>query len=86
MIRIKSGSPGKNHDEPVSEPLFDGNEKKYLDQCIDEGWISSEGPFVEKFEDEFSSYIGSRYGIAVCNGTAALETALFAAGIKRATR
>jgi len=68
---------------PVSEPLFDGNEKKYLDQCIDEGWISSEGPFVEKFEDEFSSYIGSRYGIAVCNGTAALETALFAAGIKK---
>lgn len=66
---------------PVSEPLFDGNEKKYLTQCIDEGWISSEGPFVNEFEEKFSSYLGSRYGIAVCNGTAALETALFAAGI-----
>jgi perosamine synthetase len=68
---------------PVNEPLFDGNEKKYLNQCIDEGWISSEGPFVKEFEEKFSSYLGSRYGIAVCNGTVALETALFAAGITK---
>lgn len=68
---------------PVNEPLFDGNEKKYLNQCIDEGWISSEGPFVKEFEENFSSYLGSRYGIAVCNGTVALETALFAAGIAK---
>ena len=68
---------------PVSEPLFDGNEKKYLNQCIDEGWISSEGPFVKEFEEKFSSYLGSRYGVAVCNGTVALETALFAAGITK---
>ncbi|HQD27466.1 MAG TPA: DegT/DnrJ/EryC1/StrS family aminotransferase, partial [Methanoculleus thermophilus] len=68
---------------PVNEPLFDGNEKKYLNQCIEEGWISSEGPFVKEFEEKFSSYLGSRYGIAVCNGTAALETALFAAGITK---
>jgi perosamine synthetase len=68
---------------PVNEPLFDGNEKKYLNQCIDEGWISSEGPFVKEFEEKFSSYLGSKYGIAVCNGTVALETALFAAGITK---
>jgi len=68
---------------PVNEPLFDGNEKKYLNQCIDEGWISSEGPFVKEFEEKFSSYLGSRYGIAVCNGTVALETALFAVGITK---
>ena len=68
---------------PVNEPLFDGNEKKYLNQCIDDGWISSEGPFVKEFEEKFSSYLGSRYGIAVCNGTVALETALFAAGITK---
>ncbi len=68
---------------PVNEPLFDGNEKKYLSQCIDEGWISSEGPFVKEFEEKFSSYLGSRYGIAVCNGTVALETALFAAEITK---
>lgn len=68
---------------PVNEPLFDGNEKKYLNQCIDEGWISSEGPFVKEFENSFSSYIGRKYGVAVCNGTVALETALFAAGITK---
>lgn len=66
---------------PVNEPLFRGNEKRYLNQCIDQAWISSEGPFVKKLEDGFSSYLGLRYGIAVCNGTAALEVAYAAAGI-----
>jgi perosamine synthetase len=66
----------------VNEPRLDGNEKKYINECIDTGWISSEGPFVKKFEDNFASYLGHTDGIAVCNGTAALEVALFAAGIK----
>jgi len=66
---------------PVNEPIFTGNEKKYLDQCLEQGWISSEGPFVREFEDKFSAYLGLRHGIAVCNGTAALETAVAAAGI-----
>lgn len=66
---------------PVSEPLFDGNEKKYLNQCIEEGWISSEGPFVKEFEDKFSDYLKLDFGVAVSNGTVALETALFATGI-----
>ncbi|MFC2043808.1 DegT/DnrJ/EryC1/StrS family aminotransferase [Chloroflexota bacterium] len=66
---------------PVNEPLFTGNEKRYLNQCIDEGWISSEGPFVKELEEKFSSYLGTRYGVAVCNGTAALEVAVAAAGI-----
>jgi perosamine synthetase len=66
---------------PVNEPLLDGNEKKYLCECIDSGWISSEGPFVEKFENNFASFTGVRHGTAVCNGTAALETALYAIGI-----
>jgi len=66
---------------PVNEPLFDGNEKKYLMQCIDDVWVSSEGPFVKEFEEKFSSYVDCEYGIAVCNGTVALETALYAAGI-----
>ena len=38
---------------PVNEPLLDGNEKKYLSECIDSGWISSEGPFVKRFEKDF---------------------------------
>jgi perosamine synthetase len=66
---------------PVNEPLLNGNEKKYLNECIDTGWISSEGPFVKKFEDEFSSLCNRTHGIAVCNGTAALEIAVQALGI-----
>jgi len=65
----------------VSEPLLDGNEKAYLNECIDSGWISSEGPFVERFEKAFAGFIGLEHGVAVTNGTAALETALFAIGI-----
>lgn len=63
---------------PVNEPLLDGNEKKYLAECIDTGWISSEGPFVRQLEERFAARVGRRYGIAVCNGSAALETAVAA--------
>jgi perosamine synthetase len=66
---------------PVNEPLLNGREKELLNQCIETGWISSDGPFVEEFERAFASYVGVRYGVAVCNGTAALETALYSAGI-----
>ncbi len=65
---------------PVNEPLLNGNEAKYLAECISTGWISSEGPFVGRFEKEFAERCGRKFGIAVCNGTAALETALWAAG------
>lgn len=68
---------------PVNQPLLNGREKELLAECVDSGWISSDGPFVAEFERLFSSYIGTDHGIAVCNGTAALETALFAAGIGR---
>lgn len=67
---------------PVNEPLLNGNEKKYLCECIDTGWISSEGPFVKKFEQKMSAAVGREYGIAVSNGTAALEVAVQALGIK----
>lgn len=66
---------------PVNEPLLDGNEKKYLCECIDSGWISSEGPFVKEFEQKMSAIVGRKYGIAVSNGTAALEVAVQALGI-----
>lgn len=66
---------------PVNEPLLNGNERKYLAECIDSGWISSEGPFVKEFEEKFSKRAGRKYGISVCNGTAALEAAVIAAGI-----
>lgn len=67
---------------PVNEPLLEGNEKKYLCECIDTGWISSEGPFVKKFEESMSHIVARKYGIAVTNGTAALEIAVQALGIQ----
>ncbi|HBG05740.1 MAG: aminotransferase DegT [Geobacteraceae bacterium GWC2_58_44] len=67
---------------PVNEPLLDGNEKKYLSECIDTGWISSEGPFVQRFEEQMAAAAGRRHGIAVCNGTAALELAVAALGLE----
>ena len=68
---------------PVNEPLLDGNELKYLTECIQTGWISSEGPFVTAFEQAFARRVGRRFGIAVCNGSAALEAAVAALGIER---
>src|SRR5712671_243576 len=65
---------------PVNQPLLDGNERKYLLECIDSGWISSEGPFVRRFEEAFAARVGRKYGVAVCNGSAALE--LCAAALK----
>lgn len=69
------------HFIPVNEPLLNGNEKKYLCECIDTGWISSEGPFVRDFEEKMSKTVDRKYGIAVSNGTAALEVAVQALGI-----
>jgi perosamine synthetase len=63
---------------PVNEPLLTGNEKKYLAECIDTGWVSSEGPFVGRFEEGMAGMAGRQHGIAVCNGTAALEVAVAA--------
>lgn len=68
---------------PVNEPLLSGNEKKYLNECIDSGWVSSEGPFVKKFEESYSEFIGTKFGVAVSNGTAALEAALYGINIKK---
>jgi perosamine synthetase len=67
---------------PVNTPLLEGNEKKYLNECIDTGWISSEGPFVNRFENEFSAYIGREFGVAVANGSAALDIAIQALKIQ----
>jgi perosamine synthetase len=66
---------------PVNTPLLDGNEKKYLLECIETGWISSEGPFIKEFEQKFAARMGRKHGIAVCNGTAAIDAAVEALGI-----
>jgi len=61
---------------PVNIPLVNGNEKKYLNECIDTGWISSEGPFVNQFEDQFASRVQRNFAVAVSSGTAALDVAV----------
>jgi perosamine synthetase len=67
---------------PVNQPLLDGNEKKYLANCIDTAWISSDGPFVRRLEEEVAARIGRQYAIAVCNGSAALDVAVAALRLK----
>jgi len=67
---------------PVNTPIFQGNEKKYLNECIDTGWISSEGPFVKKFEDQIAKFIDQKYATACSNGSAALDLAVKALDLK----
>ncbi len=55
---------------PVNTPLLDGNEKKYLNECIDTAWISSEGPFVKRFEDQFAASVQREFGIACATAAA----------------
>lgn len=66
---------------PVNTPLLDGNERKYLLECIDTGWISSEGPFIRQFEERFASRVGREFAVAVSNGSVALDAAVVALGI-----
>lgn len=66
----------------VNEPKLDGNERKYLNECIDSGWISFEGPFVKRFEEGMAKITNRKYGIAVSNGSVALDTAVMALKLK----
>lgn len=61
---------------PVNRPLFSGNELEYLTECINTGWISSEGPFIQKFEKNFAKDVDRKFGIAVSSGSAALDIAI----------
>jgi perosamine synthetase len=66
---------------PVYQPDLSGNEKKYVNECLDSSWISSRGSFVSKFEQCFAQRIGIDYSVSVVNGTAALHLALMTLGI-----
>jgi perosamine synthetase len=67
---------------PIAEPVLFGNEEKYVVECIRTGWISSKGEFIDRFEENFASYIGVEHAVAVSSGTAALHLALLALDIK----
>ena len=66
---------------PVNEPRLNGNEKDYLLDCIDSGWVSSEGPYVTEFERRMAAHVGRAQGIAVANGSAALDIVIEALDI-----
>ena len=68
---------------PLHEPRFIGNEKKYLNDCIDSTFVSSVGKYVDRFEKEFASFVGAKYAIATVNGTAALHISLILANVKK---
>ena len=67
---------------PLSVPHIAGNEWAYVKECLDTGWVSSVGAFVDRFEREFAGKIGCKYAVATTNGTAALHTALLVAGVQ----
>ena len=68
---------------PLHEPRFIGNEKKYLNDCIDSTFVSSVGKYVDMFEEQFAKKVGSKYAIATVNGTAALHISLILADVQK---
>lgn len=68
---------------PLHEPRFIGNEKKYLNECIDSTFVSSVGKFVDQFEEMIASYTGAKYAVATVNGTSALHISLLLAGVEQ---
>jgi perosamine synthetase len=66
---------------PLHEPVFQGSEWQYVKECLDSGWVSSAGPFVDQFEDSITTYTGAKYAVACVNGSSALQVALRVAGV-----
>ena len=73
----------KNKFIPVNTPKIFSQEKKYVNQALSSGWISSEGPFVKKFEENFSKFNKRKFGVAVSSGTAALEIVIKSLNLKK---
>ena len=80
-MRANSKKPPKRLG--LHEPLFEGNEWRYLKECVDTAWVSSAGAFVTRFEEAVAARTGTRHAVALVNGTAALHLALEGAGVRR---
>ena len=80
LIRDYYGKPEEYI--PLHEPVFIGNEKKYLEDCVESTFVSSVGQYVDRFSDALKAYTGAKYAIPVVNGTAALHLSLVIAGVK----
>ena len=70
------------YDIPLSVPSIYGEEKSFVNDCLNSGWVSTAGAYVENFEEEIGNYVNSRYAIACVNGTAALQVSLIVVGVK----
>ena len=68
---------------PLAVPVFAGNEKKYINECIDTSFVSSVGKFVDRFEEEIARYTGAKMAVVCVNGTNALHISLILVGVKR---
>ena len=65
----------------IANPVFNGNEKKYLDECVETGWVSANGRFIEEFEKQFAEFCGTKYAISCSNGTVSLHLIMLGLGI-----
>mgnify|MGYP001068511701 CR=1 FL=1 len=80
--QFEPGAPASGGTIPLCVPEIRGNEWKYIKECLDTNWVSSVGAFVDRFERELAEYVGAKYAVATCNGTAALHVALLVAGVQ----
>jgi len=79
---FEPGAPPPDGFVPLCVPEIRGNEWRYVKECLDTGWVSSVGAFVERFEKDMARQAGARHAVAAVNGTAALHVALLVAGVK----
>lgn len=81
-LQVSLGAPTTGAVLPLHAPEFAGNEWAYVKECLDTGWVSSVGAFVDRFESDLAAYTGMRHAVAMVNGTAALHVALRLVGVE----
>ncbi|HEY8240599.1 MAG TPA: aminotransferase class I/II-fold pyridoxal phosphate-dependent enzyme, partial [Kiritimatiellia bacterium] len=81
--KFEPGAPAAAGFIPLSVPCIRGNEWTYVKECLDTGWVSSVGSYVDRFEREIAAYVGAKHAVATANGTSALHIALILAGVQR---
>ncbi|BBL70271.1 perosamine synthetase [Methylogaea oryzae] len=81
LAALRTALPETPHPVALHEPRFAGREWEYVKECLDTGWVSSVGKFVDRFEADLAAYMGVKHAVATVNGTAALHVCLLLAGI-----
>ncbi len=79
--RLKATLADQQGFVPLHVPTFAGTEWDYVKECLDTGWVSTAGKFVDRFEQELAAFCGVKFAVATCNGTAALHVCLMVAGV-----